>query len=117
MNDANFNLNLEHARLLADRPGFQGALARLVLMLDPNWARMWLAAEVARGTPPAEIAKVVGEFMAVVVYATAHDVPVADKLGFINGDLGILGQFKARLESRLRAPTSNKIGVQDVVGT
>lgn len=95
----------EQAALFRKDPGFQGALARLVRKLDPTMVETWLAAEIGRGTPPQDIAKALGELMAAISFGVVMQMPPSiDKLGYLNGDLGILGQLKARLERRFAQP-------------
>lgn len=96
------NTPSEQAILFVNAPGFQGSLARLLTCWDITRIEPWLAGELVRGTPPEVIAKVIGEVVAAAVVGTIAAMPAhIDKLGFLNSDLGILGQIQARIEKRL----------------
>jgi hypothetical protein len=95
------------AVMLMDRPGFQGALARLILCYDPSQIEPWLHKEIGRGTPPHDIAKAVAELCSTVIYGAMTAMPPSvDPVGFLNGELGVLVNLQQRLQKRLAQPRS-----------
>lgn len=92
----------EQAQAFANLTGPDGVIARLILSWDPTGVDLWLAGEIAKMTPPTLIALALGEVIAAATYAVMSNMPAAvDRLAFLNGDLGVLGQVKARLEQRI----------------